>query len=82
MGRALSHVQESRREGAGAVGRIVLPGPGFAPGRFNNGRTVGQIFTFLGHLAKPGLGQGRLKVQAGSIVSKSVSLFGCSHAQL
>lgn len=75
MGRALSHVQESRREGAGAVGRIVLPGPGLAPGRFNSGRTVGQIFTFLGHLAKSGLGQGRMKVQAGSIISKSVPVW-------
>lgn len=75
MGRTLSHVQESRREGVGAVGRIVLPGPGLAPSRFNNGRTVGQICTFLGHLVKSGLGQGRLKVQAGSIISKSVPVW-------
>lgn len=50
-----------QRRGEGSSRQDALPGPSLAPGRFNDCKRAGQTFTFLGHLAKSGLGQGRLK---------------------
>lgn len=52
VGRVLRNIEECRGEGESTAGRIVLPGPGFAPGTFERCKRVGQYLTFLGHLAK------------------------------
>lgn len=57
-GQGLAGCVGVQREGKGAAGRIALPGPSLAPGRFNDCRRAGQTFTFLGYSAKSGLAEG------------------------